>query len=251
MAYSEKVLDHYENPRNVGSLDKGAHNVGTGMVGAPACGDVMRLQIRVNQQGVIEDAKFKTYGCGSAIASSSLLTEWVKGKTLDQALQIKNSQIAEDSPCPRSRSTARCWPRMRSRPRSAIMPASRRATRAECGFCPGRLSGGLPMSITLTQAAAERVTKFLAKRGKGVGLRLGVRTSGCSGMAYVLEFVDEIAQDDQVFEDKGVRVIVDPKSLMYLDGTELDYGREGLNEGFKFNNPNVKDQCGCGESFNV
>jgi len=107
------------------------------------------------------------------------------------------------------------------------------------------------MSITLTQAAADRVTNFLAKRGKGVGLRLGVRTSGCSGMAYVLEFVDEIAQDDQVFEDKGVRVIVDPKSLVYLDGTELDYGREGLNEGFKFNNPNVKDQCGCGESFNV
>ena len=107
------------------------------------------------------------------------------------------------------------------------------------------------MSITLTQAAADHVTNFLAKRGKGVGLRLGVRTSGCSGMAYVLEFADEIAQGDQVFEDKGVRVIVDPKSLAYLDGTELDYGREGLNEGFKFNNPNVKDECGCGESFNV
>jgi len=107
------------------------------------------------------------------------------------------------------------------------------------------------MSITLTQTAAERVGNFLAKRGKGVGLRLGVRVSGCSGMAYVLEFADEISQDDQVFEDKGVRVIVDPKSLVYLDGTELDYGREGLNEGFRFNNPNVKDQCGCGESFNV
>jgi len=100
MAYSEQVLDHYENPRNVGSLDKDARNVGTGMVGAPACGDVMRLQIRVNEQGVIEDAKFKTYGCGSAIASSSLLTEWVKGKTLDQALQIKNSQIAEELALP-------------------------------------------------------------------------------------------------------------------------------------------------------
>ncbi len=107
------------------------------------------------------------------------------------------------------------------------------------------------MSISLTQSAADRVAKFLASRGKGVGLRLGVRTSGCSGMAYVLEFADEIAEDDQVFEDKGVRVIVDPKSLVYLDGTELDYGKEGLNEGFKFNNPNVKDQCGCGESFNV
>ena len=100
MAYSEKVIDHYENPRNVGVLDKSALNVGTGMVGAPACGDVMRLQIQVNEQGVIEDAKFKTYGCGSAIASSSLLTEWVKGKTLYEARQIKNSQIAEELALP-------------------------------------------------------------------------------------------------------------------------------------------------------
>jgi len=100
MAYSNKVLDHYENPRNVGSFDKGDQSVGTGMVGAPACGDVMKLQIRVNEQGVIEDAKFKTYGCGSAIASSSLLTEWVKGKTLEQASQIKNTQIAEELALP-------------------------------------------------------------------------------------------------------------------------------------------------------
>ena len=100
MAYGEKVLDHYENPRNVGVLDKDAKNVGTGMVGAPACGDVMRLQIQINDEGVIEDAKFKTYGCGSAIASSSLLTEWVKGKTLDEAAQIKNTDIADDLPLP-------------------------------------------------------------------------------------------------------------------------------------------------------
>lgn len=100
MAYSEKVIDHYENPRNVGSFEKGDNSVGTGMVGAPACGDVMKLQIRVNEQGVIEDAKFKTYGCGSAIASSSLVTEWVKGKTLDQALEIKNSLIAEELALP-------------------------------------------------------------------------------------------------------------------------------------------------------
>jgi nitrogen fixation protein NifU and related proteins len=100
MAYSDKVLDHYENPRNVGSLDKNASNVGTGMVGAPACGDVMKLQIQVNDAGVIEDAKFKTYGCGSAIASSSLVTEWLKGKTLDQAAEIKNSAIAEELALP-------------------------------------------------------------------------------------------------------------------------------------------------------
>ncbi|MFN4262125.1 MAG: Fe-S cluster assembly scaffold IscU [Thioalkalivibrionaceae bacterium] len=100
MAYSEKVIDHYENPRNVGSLDKTDPSVGTGMVGAPACGDVMKLQIKVNDQGVIEDAKFKTYGCGSAIASSSLLTEWVRGKTLDEAAQIKNTQIADELALP-------------------------------------------------------------------------------------------------------------------------------------------------------
>lgn len=100
MSYSEKVIDHYENPRNVGSLDKDDKDVGTGMVGAPACGDVMKLQIKVNDQGVIEEAKFKTYGCGSAIASSSLLTEWVKGKTLEQASEIKNSEIAEELALP-------------------------------------------------------------------------------------------------------------------------------------------------------
>ena len=100
MAYSDKVIDHYENPRNVGNMDKDDSNVGTGMVGAPACGDVMRLQIKVNDEGVIEDAKFKTYGCGSAIASSSLLTEWVKGKSLDEAAQIKNTEIAEELELP-------------------------------------------------------------------------------------------------------------------------------------------------------
>jgi len=100
MSYSEKVLDHYENPRNVGALDKNDPHVGTGMVGAPACGDVMKLQIKVNDDGVIEDAKFKTYGCGSAIASSSLVTEWIKGKTLDQALEIRNSDIVEELALP-------------------------------------------------------------------------------------------------------------------------------------------------------
>jgi len=107
------------------------------------------------------------------------------------------------------------------------------------------------MAITLTEPAAERVKDFLANRGKGVGLRLGVKTMGCSGMAYVLEFVDEVNKEDAVFEDAGVTVIVDPKSLVYLDGTELDYTKEGLNEGFKFNNPKEKAACGCGESFTV
>lgn len=107
------------------------------------------------------------------------------------------------------------------------------------------------MAVTLTEKAAKHISDFLAKRGKGIGIRLGVRTSGCSGMAYKLEFVDEKQADDQVFESHGVSVVVDPKSLPYIDGTELDFVREGLNEGFRFNNPNVKDECGCGESFSV
>ena len=107
------------------------------------------------------------------------------------------------------------------------------------------------MAVTLTEKAAQRVQTFLAKRGKGVALRLGVRTTGCSGMAYKLEFADAIDPADIQFESHGVKVVIDPKSLPYLDGTQLDFAREGLNEGFKFNNPNVKDECGCGESFNV
>ena len=107
------------------------------------------------------------------------------------------------------------------------------------------------MGVTLTESAARHVARYLERRGKGVGLRLGVKTTGCSGMAYKLEYADEVQPDDLQFESHGVKVFVDPKSLSYIDGTELDFVREGLNEGFKFNNPNVKSECGCGESFNI
>ena len=107
------------------------------------------------------------------------------------------------------------------------------------------------MSITITQTAAKHVNEHLMSRGTGVGLRLGVKTTGCSGLAYVIEFADKVENDDKVFEHNGIKLIINPKSYVYLKGTELDFGKEGLNEGFKFNNPNVKDTCGCGESFNV
>ncbi|MDG2915262.1 iron-sulfur cluster assembly protein IscA [Bisgaard Taxon 10/6] len=107
------------------------------------------------------------------------------------------------------------------------------------------------MAITLSETALNRVRTFLKNRGSGIGLRLGVKTSGCSGLAYVLEFVDKLSEDDQVFEQDDIKIIVDKKSLVYLDGTQLDFVKEGLNEGFKFTNPNIKDQCGCGESFSV
>ncbi len=107
------------------------------------------------------------------------------------------------------------------------------------------------MAVTLSEAAARHITKYLSKRGKGIGVRLGVKTTGCSGMAYKLEYADDSGDEDLVFESQGLKVIVDPKSLPYIDGTELDFVREGLNEGFKFNNPNVANECGCGESFTV
>lgn len=107
------------------------------------------------------------------------------------------------------------------------------------------------MAVTLTEKAAQHVSQFIAKRGKGLGVRLGVKTTGCSGLAYKLEFVDSASPEDATFESYGVKVVVDPKSLPYIDGTELDFAREGLNEGFKFRNPNVKDECGCGESFRI
>ncbi len=107
------------------------------------------------------------------------------------------------------------------------------------------------MAISMSDAAVQHVARYLEKRGHGFGIRLGVRTSGCSGMAYVLEFVDDKQPEDEIFESQGVRIVIDPKSLLYLDGTELDFVKEGLNEGFKFNNPNVSSECGCGESFNV
>ncbi len=132
------------------------------------------------------------------------------------------------------------------------------ATSASCTSGPGdtalpdvapvQVSG---MAVTMTEAAARHVNRFLSRRGKGVGVRLGVKTTGCSGLAYKLEYADEVAPEDVVFESLGVKILVDPKSLPYIDGTELDFVREGLNEGFKFNNPKERDRCGCGESFRV
>ena len=210
------------------------------MVGAPACGDVMKLQIKVNPQtGLIEDAQFKTYGCGSAIASSSLVTEWVKGKSLDEALTIKNTQIAEELALAAGEDPLLDPRRGRDQGRRQRLQS------------PPALNSQGPMAVTLTEAAARHVSRFIAKRGKGVGVRLGVKTTGCSGMAYKLEYADSVEPEDVVFEGHGVKVLIDPKSLPYVDGTELDFVREGLNEGFKFHNPREKDRCGCGESFRV
>src|SRR5207237_260984 len=190
MAYGDKVLDHYENPRNVGTLDKNDPNVGTGLVGAPACGDVMRLQVKISDDGKIQDAKFKTFGCGSAIASSSLVTEWVKGKSVDEAMTIKNTQIK-----------AQLARRAQTNPQS--------------------------------------------------GVRVGVKGGGCSGMSYVIEYCDQPRAKDALFEVEGAKIYVDRKSLVYLNGTTFDFVDTFQQKGFKFVNPQVKSECGCGESFSV
>ncbi|XP_011860179.1 PREDICTED: iron sulfur cluster assembly protein 1-like [Vollenhovia emeryi] len=176
MSYNEKILDHYENPRNVGSLDKNDPNVGTGLVGAPSCGDVMKLQIKVNDKGVIEDAKFKTFGCGSAIASSSLLTEMIKGKAIEDVTQIKNTQIVEELSLP-------------------------------------------PVKIHCSVLAEDAIKASI---------------------------IEENCSDDQ-----KVKVLIDPKSVMFILGSEMDYVEEKFSSGFVFKNPNEKGKCGCGESFHV
>jgi nitrogen fixation NifU-like protein len=187
MAYSEKVVEHYENPRNVGSFDKGDDSVGTGMVGAPACGDVMKLQIKVNADtGLIEDARFKTYGCGSAIASSSLVTEWVKGKSLDEALTIKNTQIAEELALPPVK--IHCSILAEDAIKAAVQDYKAKHVTATATSL-----NQATMAVTLTEAAARHVSRYINRRGKGVGVRLGVKTTGCSGLAYKLEYADEVA----------------------------------------------------------
>ena len=197
------------------------------------------------ETGLIEDAKFKTYGCGSAIASSSLVTEWVKGKSLDEALTIKNTHIAEELALPPVK--IHCSILAEDAIKAAVNDYKAKTGAAR----PLQRRRIEPMAVTLTEAAARHVTRYIGKRGKGVGVRLGVKTTGCSGLAYKLEYADDVAPEDVIFEGHGVKVLVDPKSLPYIDGTELDFVREGLNEGFKFHNPREKDRCGCGESFRV
>src|SRR5881296_3710297 len=229
MAYSEKVVDHYNNPRNVGSFPKDTLGVGTGLVGAPECGDVMKLQIKVNvQTGVIEDAKFKTFGCGSAIASSSLATEWLKGKTVDEAAKIKNTDIVNELKLP--------------------------PVKIHCSvLAEDAIKAALADYREKTETADKQVKELKQAQNlpETVFLRMGVKGGGCSGMSYALEFDSEIGPHDKQLEIDGIKVVVDKKSYLYLNGTTLDYVRQGLTGGFTFVNPNAKSSCGCGTSFSA
>ena len=239
MAYSDKVIDHYENPRNVGSFDKGDDAVGTGMVGAPACGDVMKLQIKVGADGRIEDARFKTYGCGSAIASSSLVTEWVKGKTLDEAATIKNTQIAQELSLPPVK--IHCSILAEDAIKAAVEDYKKKHAAGKREW--------LIYAHRKSRAATSRASSPSAARASACASACAPRAARAwpTSSSSPTRRTRRTSQ----FESHGVKVLVDPKSLPYIDGTELDYTREGLNEGFKFRNPKVKDECGCGESFNV
>ena len=250
MAYSDKVLDHYTHPRNVGTMDKSSDEVGTGLVGAPECGDVMKLQIRVNPEtNIIEDAKFKTFGCGSAIASSSLATEWVKGKTVDEALQIRNTDIVKELSLPPVK--IHCSVLAEDAIRAAISDWKKKQERDEAGGRRAKQleqTGVLPAE-QLTASAngcdiglqhdrhATRPKESRSRRrhwhiraaiakegispGEG-GLRLGVQGGGCSGLCYNIRFDTQPRERDRIFQYGDVRVFVDPKSFIYLNGMTLD-----------------------------
>ena len=221
MAYSEKLLDHFKHPKNVGTLNKDKKNVGTGLVGAPECGDVMRLQIEVDEAtDTIIDAKFKTFGCGSAIASSSLATEWLKGKSIDEALTIDNMAIVEELALP-----------------------------------PVKIHCSVLAEDAIKSAIADykRIEEIIKAKNltEDFFLRVSVASGGCSGLSYQMDFDNESKPNDQVFDDNGVRLVTDLKSFLYLCNTTLEFSG-GLNgKGFYFNNPNAARTCGCGESFAV
>ena len=283
MAYSEKVIDHYNNPRNVGQLDKASTEVGTGLVGAPECGDVMRLQIRVNPETqVIEEAKFKTFGCGSAIASSSLATEWIKGRTVDDALAIKNTDIVKELSLPpvkihcsvlaedAIRAAIGDWKKKNgnavaavSRDRCCGALKKRKVCRTpyplerSLHLRPSRRKASKPAAaqnqgLQVTEKAIKRIRLAMAKEGispEEGGLRLGVMGGGCSGLSYSIKFDTRPRERDRIYEFDGVRVFVDPKSFLYLHGMTLDYEETLMRQGFNFINPNSTRSCGCGSSF--
>src|SRR3989441_2207143 len=209
----------------------------------------MKLQIKVNlETGIIEDAKFKTFGCGSAIASSSLATEWLKGKSVDEAAKIKNTDIVNELKLP-----PREDPLLgagRGRDQGSPRRLQGQARRRDGG---GKVRRRRPMAVELTEAASKQVKELKQAQNlpENVFLRMGVRGGGCSGMSYSLEFDTEKGPHDREFEIDGVKVVVDTKSYLYLAGITLDYVQQGLTGGFTFVNPKAKSTCGCGTSFSA
>ena len=254
MAYSDKVLDHYNNPRNVGSMDKNDPNVGTGMVGAPECGDVMKLQVKVNPEtGVIEDAKFKTFGCGSAIASSSLATEWLRGKTVDEALAIKNTDIVNELSLPPVK--IHCSVLAEDAIKAAIDDYKKKAATHDVPR-----TGAVSVSdavdkpgekmVTVTPKAVQKIREAFAREGVD-----GRAAPGRAGRRLLRLELSVQVRSQAARHRQGARistmsdVFIDPKSLVFLDGMTLDWKDSLIHSGFVFENPHAKKSCGCGTSF--
>ena len=263
MAYKAKVLDHYNNPRNVGSFDKNDSSVGTGMVGAPACGDVMKLQIKVNDNGVIEDAKFKTFGCASAIASSSLATEWLKGKSLEEAMTIKNRDIAVELELPPVK--YHCSVLAEDAIKTAIADYKSKVAENDNkknDFVEKThvvIEHENNQGISITENGLQKISEILYGNDIKIAIRFIAKDGGCSGKKYAIELDDRV---DSAHINLGWKVVVnyngnilikhiliDKDSLDLLKGSEIDHEKNELGERFVFKNPNATSYCGCGKSF--
>lgn len=232
MAYKEKVLDHYENPRNVGSLDKNRSDVGTAMVGAPACGDVMKLQIQVNDQDIIIDAKFKTFGCASAIASSSLSTEWLKGKHINDAGSIKNIDIAKELELPPVK--YHCSVLAEDAIKSAIEDYKEKQH-----------------GISFNEQALAKISRIFNENHDKTTIRFIAKDGGCSGKKYDISLENEIGSHIKIQTiSHNKHILIDKESFDLFKNCTIDYMENDLESRFVFNNPNAKNACGCGASFN-
>jgi nitrogen fixation NifU-like protein len=258
MAYKAKVLDHYNNPRNVGAFDKKDENVGTGMVGAPACGDVMKLQIKV-KDGVIEDAKFKTFGCASAIASSSLATEWLKGKSLDEAMTIKNRDIANELELPPVK--FHCSVLAEDAIKTAIADYKSKNDNKDNLIEKVKIviEHAENQGVLITERALNKISEILYGEDIKIAIRFIAKDGGCSGKKYAIELDENIDHGHLNLGWKIVvnyngniivkHILIDKNSLDLLKNTEIDHEKNELGEKFVFKNPNATGHCGCGKSF--
>jgi nitrogen fixation NifU-like protein len=247
--YSAILLEHYNNPQNVGELNESDPNVGTGTSGTAACGDVLRLQILVKNE-VIEDAKFKTFGCGSAIASSSLLTQLIKGKRLEDIGDVKNSDIAETLSLPKIK--LHCSVLAEEALSAAVADYWRKHGQAvkQCyteNVSNSRQKMTVETPLTLTEAAKDRMISML-KTQKGKCVVVGIKHGGCKGFAYDIEVCQDIP-DGMLFSCGELKVSIPSDALPLIAGSIVDYVDSGVRAGFKFDNPNQSSCCGCGMSF--
>jgi nitrogen fixation NifU-like protein len=257
MSYNEKVIDHYENPRNVGALDKNATNVGTGMVGAPSCGDVMKLQIQV-ENGIIKDAKFKTFGCGSAIASSSLVTEMIKGMDLDQALSIKNKDIATELGLPPVKH--HCSVLAEDAIKAAIKNYKEKNNTDQTICSSIMYENQDNFGIQITEAALKKIKSIFENSPEKTAIKFMAKDGGCSGKKYDISLEDKNDTDHIILgwkiklihngAENQKQIMIDKDSLDLFKNTVIDYEKKELEERFIFQNPNTTSTCGCGKSFN-